>query len=98
VAAGVANLFLLLDAFSTPKVAAEFRAKQQSGTIRYSELKETLANDICVGLEDFQKKFLHLRSRPRAMLTTLRNGSKNAEKIALHTMKKVRQAIGLPSR
>lgn len=93
--AGVKNLFLLLQEFSEDKTIKRFSTAHASGTIRYSELKETLARDVAAGLAPFQKKFATLRAKPKQLIAVLKAGSRRAQKTAGITIKEVKKKIGL---
>lgn len=94
---GVANLFMLLEAFGHPKVVERFQAEHGAGTLRYSELKTQLSDDMIKALAPFQKKYATIRSQPKKLTAMLTAGSKKASKVAGETMKIVRARVGLLS-
>ncbi|MFA5954329.1 MAG: tryptophan--tRNA ligase [Patescibacteria group bacterium] len=95
--AGVSNLFLLLEEFSDPKTVTTFKAAYADGTIRYSDLKDSLADSIARELAPYQKKFASVVKNRKTLLTTLNDGAKRAERVANGTLKTVKQRVGLLS-
>jgi tryptophanyl-tRNA synthetase len=93
--AGVANLFLLLDNFADKDTQLHFRKQFDDGTIRYSELKEQLTDDINAFLAPVQKTYRSLLDHPDQVRTILAEGAKKARPIAAETMQKTKKALGL---
>lgn len=94
---GVANLFRLLEAFSNEATIKKFRSAYQDGSIRYSELKPVLAQDVIKGLLPFQKKYAALIEQPKKLMSVLKSGSKKARLAAQKTLAEVKQKVGLPT-
>lgn len=92
---GVANLFMLMEAFSQPKIVERFRDEYHEGVLRYSELKTQLSADMIAVLEPFQKKYASIRKQPKKLMNILKTGSAQAHKVATKTMKVVRDRVGL---
>jgi tryptophanyl-tRNA synthetase len=91
---GVDNLFLLLENFGNEDVLTNFRKQQKAGTIKYSELKETLAETIAKHFEDFRAKKAALLADKNRIINTLLEGSKQAQIIANATLTEVKTKIG----
>ncbi|MDD5341402.1 MAG: tryptophan--tRNA ligase [Patescibacteria group bacterium] len=93
--AGAQNLLMLLSEFGTTKQVDYFQAAIQNKTIKYSELKETLSTAIAEKLAPFRAERKKLLSNPKKIESVLKNGAKEAEKIAKKTLKEVKELIGV---
>lgn len=91
----IANLFLLLENFSTPEMVRHFDEQYAKGTIRYSELKEQLIEDIGEFLTPVQKTYNQLLANPKELHTILENGAEKARPVAAETVKRAKAALGL---
>ena len=94
-APGVENLFMLLKEFGDAKTYAHFVKAEKDKTIRYGELKETLAKIISDYFADFRKKRAELLADESKINKILAEGAKQADIIAKKTMTEVRKIIGL---
>lgn len=94
-APGVANLLMLLREFGGEKLYNEFAKAEKDKTIRYGDLKATLANAISGYFADFRKKRAELLANPKKLDKILADGAKKAQKVACKTMEEVRVMIGL---
>ncbi len=92
---GVANLFLLLKHFGSNKDYKRFEQTYKDGSIRYSELKDTLAKNIADHFSEFRVRYKKLMSDPKKIDAMLDAGARTAQKIADTTMKEVRKKVGL---
>lgn len=92
---GVANLFVLMEEFSDTKTLSHFKTEYKKGTIKYSEMKKVLAEDIAKAFESFRKKRTELTKKPNYIKEVLKEGEKKARKIAQETMVEVKKKIGL---
>ena len=92
---GVANLFLLLKGFSSPETVTYFLQTYSEGTIRYSALKKTLAEDIIKKLEPVRRKREELLANPRRVHEILQRGANEARSIARETIREVKEKMGL---
>lgn len=93
--AGVENLFLLLEHFGSKEQIGQFRDAQRDNTLKFSELKETLAKDISEYFSEFREKKKELLARPEYLAEVLGEGSGKARKVAQATLEEVKQKIGL---
>jgi len=91
---GVANLFTLLEVFA-PEAYAHFAQAYTEGTIRYSELKQVLAEALVETLAPIRERYQHLMARPREVQDILRWGAERARPVAQATMEEVRRRMGL---
>jgi len=93
----IANLFLLLENFTEPEQVRHFEDQFKKGSIRYSELKEQLTEDIVAFLEPVQKTYQQLLDNPDQLQKILSNGANKARPVAEATLKRVKKALGLNS-
>lgn len=92
---GVANLFQLLNLFSKVETREKFDKAYHNKTIRYSEVKETLATDIADYFEEFRKKRESLAKHPEKIIKILQEGSEKAREIAQKNLKEIKEKVGL---
>ncbi|MFH0828759.1 MAG: tryptophan--tRNA ligase [Candidatus Kerfeldbacteria bacterium] len=92
---GVMNLFMLLKEFSDPTTYRQFMNEEETGTIKYSELKSQLAEDIARHLDAFRKKRAELAGNNRYLEEILNEGMKDARIVAKRTLKEVKEKMGL---
>ena len=92
---GEENLMLLLSHFGQAEEVRYFTEAQNQGTLKYSELKETLAKDIAEYFAEFREKKKQLLSRPNQLAEILGEGSRKAREVASQTLLEVKQKIGL---
>lgn len=92
---GAENLFYLLSHFGTVEHIAYFADMKKSGNVKYSELKEILAEDISNHFADFRNKKKELLENPDKLITILADGAKKASHIASQTLEEVKKKIGL---
>ncbi len=93
--AGVDNLLLLLRHFGTKEQIQYFEDAIADNTIKYSELKDTLAKNISEHFANFREKKKDLLGDPQALAETLAQGAQKAKKVASETLTEVKQKIGL---
>jgi len=92
---GEENLMLLLSHFGKQDEIGYFMEAQAAGTLKYSELKETLAKDIGDYFADFREKKKELLATPEYLAEVLAEGSRKAAVVAKETLLEVKQKIGL---
>lgn len=93
--AGAENLLYLLEQFGDKSVAAQFRAANDSGEIRYSDLKTALADAIGDYFADFRKRKKELLADKDKLAQILDDGRKKAKAIASETLQEVKEKVGL---
>jgi tryptophanyl-tRNA synthetase len=91
---GVKNLFDILEAIDETVVKG-FKKEHQKGTLKYSDLKDVVANTIISHLEPFQERRKELEEQKEEVAEILIEGAKSARKIARRTMEEVREKIGV---
>ncbi|MFA6096133.1 MAG: tryptophan--tRNA ligase [Candidatus Paceibacterota bacterium] len=89
------NLFLLMEIFGKKEHYNEFLAQHKNGTIKYSQFKETLGQDIADYFTPFRERRKELEAKPDEVKKILAEGAEKARKIAHETMKEVKEKIGL---
>lgn len=92
---GVMNLFTLLKEFSDPTTYRQFMNAEESGTIKYAELKEEVAASISRHLEHFRERRKELAQSPDTVDHFLAEGAKEARAIASATLCTVKKKMGL---
>lgn len=93
--AGVDNLMYLLSHFGNKEQITYFNDELKSNTIKYSELKETLANQVAEYFAEFREKKKELLARPEKLGEILGDGARKARKTASETLSEVKEKIGL---
>lgn len=92
---GVANLFRLLQVFAPREAYEDLRARYDAGTLRYVELKETLAEAIVRGLAPFRERRRELLARPEYVAEVVAQGVERARAIARETLREAKEKTGL---
>ncbi len=92
--AGVTNLFTLLEVFA-PDRAREFRVAYEQGTIRYSEMKQVLADAVVATLAPIRERYEALTRNHDQVQDILADGARRARPMAQATMEEVREKMGL---
>jgi len=92
---GTQNLITLLEEFGSAKQVTYFNEQIKNKTIRYAELKETLAKSISEYFADFRAKRKKLAQEPKTIEKILNDGAKKARKVAQKTIKEVKELIGV---
>ena len=93
--AGVDNLFVLLREFGTTEQVEFFEDERAGGTIKFSELKETLAAQISSHFAPFREKRAQLLADKSQLAEILGDGARNARRVAGETLAKVKSLVGL---
>jgi len=92
---GVANLLGLLQEFGAEKEYAKFKKAQENKTIKYSELKDTLADVISDYFQSFREQRKKLEKNPAYVKKVLAAGAKQAQKIARKNILEIKKKIGV---
>lgn len=91
---GVANLFILLEVLA-PDRYPEFVEAYQGGNIRYSEMKQVLADAMVETFTPIRERYERLVRRPDEVRDILADGARRARPVAQATMEEVRGKMGL---
>ncbi len=92
---GVLNLKLLLENFGTQQHKEYFGERFKKKDVKFSELKEVLAEDIADYFAPFREKRKKLEANPGYVKKVLTRGAQMARIIAQETMKEVKTKVGL---
>jgi tryptophanyl-tRNA synthetase len=92
---GVANLFQILRELAPENVVADFQKAYDDGTLRYSDLKSTVADYVIETLVPVQKARDKLLTKPDYVRDVLRKGADHARTYARDTITEVKRRIGL---
>jgi len=90
---GSKNLLELVKIFGKKEVYQKLFSDSQSGNLKYSELKKTLADDIEKYFSDFRKKKKEISDK--TIKNILAEGAIKAQATAENTMAEVRKKIGI---
>lgn len=94
--AGVKALFALADMY-LPDSVETYRREFEAGALRFSDLKDKLAEAIFHQLEPIQKKRKELEENPEFVTQLIQDGAQKAREIASQTVREVKNAMGLSS-
>jgi tryptophanyl-tRNA synthetase len=92
---GVKNLFDLLLEFGTQEVYDNFSKQYNAGTIKYSELKESLADAIANYFQHMREIKQQLDAQEKQIDRIIADGAAKANKVAQSTITDVKAKIGL---
>ncbi len=92
---GVKNLFALLEAFGSADDVNRFRTDYQSGTLRYVDLKDAVAEGIITVFTPIRERRAELLADREGLLAVLRNGAEQARAIAQKTLREAKANMGL---
>lgn len=90
----VANLFTLLEAFADSDTLKRFQNDYQSGTIRYTKLKEALSEAVIAHLAPIQQKYNEIISKPEELKKVLIDGAARLAPEAAATLNLVKKQMG----
>ena len=97
--AGVANLFSLLKAAGQIDAHVTLLEKYESGTLRYVELKDAVADGLITISSQFREKRTELLANKREVKNQVKSSAEVIRKRAKQTLKDVKELVGLmPSR
>lgn len=95
ISVGTKNLIGLLEIFAGERVAKKYWQERKAKKIKYSQMKEDLAEAIIKELGPIQKKREKLAKSPEKVKKILHDGAKKLEKPAQETIKEVKKVMGL---
>ena len=78
-----------------PNEVVRFESAYQSGTLKFVELKDTIAEAIYAELKPLQEKRRGLEADPKKVDRIIAEGNQKAREIAIQTCLEVREKIGL---
>lgn len=94
-APGVQNLLLLLEHFAPKEVQTTFVQAEQSGDIRYGDLKAAVSTHIADAFAEFRERRTALMNDHDMVAAALAAGEEKMAAIASETMQEVRRRIGI---
>lgn len=92
---GVKVLMDFIELFEGEKKKKEYEKQYVTSGIRYSQLKNSLANAIYKELRPIQEKRKELENNPDYVNRIIEKGAKSARNIAKKTLKEVKEKMGL---
>ncbi len=92
---GVANLLKFVELFEGQERCKMYDLRYTNEGIKYSELKEQLANAIYKELKPIQKRREEIKAKPGYVEKVIEEGAKRAKVIAEMTLKETKKAMGL---
>ncbi|MBE0449108.1 MAG: tryptophan--tRNA ligase [Actinobacteria bacterium] len=92
---GVRNLFELMSIFSSEETYSHFKRLYDERKIRYSDMKQKLADDLISALGPLRERRLALSLRPEYVRDLLIKGSRKAGEIAKQTLIEAKEKMGL---
>ena len=91
---GVKNIFTLFHLIDTNR-AKQFEEQYHNQTLKFVELKDTLAESIFAMLQPFQTKRRELEANPEYIDKVIKEGTQKAQAIAVETVNEVKLKMGL---
>lgn len=92
---GVGNLFTLIKLFCDHETFLKFVEDYREKRIRYSEMKQVLAEAIYKDLQPIQEKRKYYEEHPEEVDRIIKEGNEKARAIASATVREVRKKMGL---
>ncbi len=92
---GVQNLFLLLRAAHALEAHASLMADHEAGALRYSALKEAVADAVVAIINPFRERLAGLNADRRQVQERIRASSDQTRQRARKTLGEVREIVGL---
>ncbi|MCC7466055.1 MAG: tryptophan--tRNA ligase [Saprospiraceae bacterium] len=93
--AGVKNLFELLRACNSMEAHSALMADYNAGALRYSDLKEAVANAVVGLVNPFRERLAELQADKKNVKAQIQASSAEIRKRAQQTLKEVREITGL---
>ncbi len=92
---GVENLFSLLDAAGKAEAHTSLLADYEAGTLRYSDLKEAVAEGLVAISEEIRQRLEVLKTNRKAVKEEIKESSLVIRQRAQSTVKEVKELCGL---
>ncbi|MBL7804280.1 MAG: tryptophan--tRNA ligase [Saprospiraceae bacterium] len=93
---GVQNLFELLRACGHLDAHSALMADYEAGALRYSDLKEAVANAVVGLVNPLRERYQELNADKKAVKAQIQASSAEIRKTAQQTLREVRELTGLP--
>jgi tryptophanyl-tRNA synthetase len=93
--ASIENLFQLLQLVCTSDVVEKFRRDYQTGTVRYGDMKNELAEGMVSFISPIRQKAEHIQNDESYLKKVMEQGAAKARASAAITVELAKEAIGL---
>ena len=93
--AGVKNLFELLRACGKNEMHAQLTKDFEAGALRYSDLKDGVADTLVELIAPFREKMEELNENKKNIKAQIQDSSSDIRKVAQQTLREVRELAGL---
>lgn len=90
----VKNLFTILSVVSTPEVVSRYRETYAAGTIRYGDMKNQLADDICRVTLPIRERILDIMKDEEYLHRVRKTGAEKARESAVKTLAEMKKIMG----
>ena len=90
----VKNLFTIMSAVSTPEVLSFYKQAHAAGAIRYGDMKNQLADDICKVTLPIRARILDMLQNARYLQKVRKNGAEKARESAAATLLEMKKLMG----
>ena len=92
---GVENLFSLLKASGATATHSSLLKDYENGTLRYSELKDAVADALVILTDPFREKMKEIESNKKEVKDQVKASSAEIRKKAIQTVREVKELTGL---
>lgn len=92
---GVANIFTIMEAVSSPDTIAHFKEQYTKCEIRYGDLKKQLAEDIIKTVTPIRERIEAIKSDDAYLHKVIADGAEKARQSASATVSDVRNIMGI---
>jgi tryptophanyl-tRNA synthetase len=92
---GVKNLFTILESIAPAETVKPFRDAYAAGTLRYSDLKQALAEELVKVLTPIRERRAEFLARPQELREIVAAGAAKARPLAREVLAEVRDRLGL---
>lgn len=92
---GLESLFTLAELFLTPNQHQQYLAEFKAGTLRFVDIKDTVAEAISQELKPLQAKRQELANQPEYIDQVMAEGAQKAGAIATKVVQEVKRKMGL---
>ncbi|MDR0711916.1 MAG: tryptophan--tRNA ligase [Prevotellaceae bacterium] len=93
----VKNLFTIMNVVSTPDVVNFYSEAYAAGSIRYGEMKNQLADDICKITLPIRTRIIDILQNEDYLYNVRKNGAEKARESASATLKEMKRLMGFKS-
>ncbi|MDR3366557.1 MAG: tryptophan--tRNA ligase [Prevotellaceae bacterium] len=90
----VKNLFTIMSVVSAPEVVSFYREAYAAGSIRYGDMKNQLADDVCKVTLPIRDRILDLLQNEDYLRKVRKNGAEKARESAAATLQEMKKLMG----